>query len=84
MNEKCWIIVDGIGASAINNKNIGLADDFKKLCPMLLNDNRAVLPADILTDCGLGRTWEAYADILQALPVEVFDITPFLIKSDLD
>jgi hypothetical protein len=44
----------------------------RALIPVVDDQGRQVLPADLLTDCGAGQTWDDYGDLLADLvPVEV-------------
>lgn len=48
----------------------------RQIIPVLADDGRWVLPADLLDDCGPGQTWEAYGPLLTALIVEEVEVSP--------
>lgn len=55
-------------------------DCCRQLSPTTLTDERKVLNADLLTDCGAGQTWEHYGAFLATL--ETDDISEELFPTE--
>ena len=47
-----------------------LGDDARRLEPVALNNGKAGLSADLLTDCATDQTWDHYEEFLRGLPLE--------------
>jgi hypothetical protein len=56
--------VENLTALQVLNEN---GDPSKQLNPVPLTNGNWALNADLLEDCGLGETWEHYAEFLQTL-----------------
>ena len=47
------------------------------LCAIPLTNGDAALTGGLLTDCGVGQTWEDYGDLLRTLPISDVSLDAF-------